>query len=256
LQRNDSKNMHFLITQRIQGCNTLFSATAIPVHQGQNYQKLCICKLINLQLASVRIQLGLGVAAMDSFMGTIMGWAPNFAPQGWAFCQGQTLSIQQNTAMFSLLGVVYGGNGTTTFGLPNLGGRVPVGAGQSGGTGQYILGQTSGTETVTLSVAQMPAHTHAGAGLSVALGASTSPATSSAPGADAILAAPNGATDGGETVIVRAYAPSSTQNTTLHGGGVSGAVAPAGGSMPFGIMQPYQAINFIICLQGLFPPRP
>jgi len=192
---------------------------------------------------------------MEAFMGTIMGWAPNFAPQGWAFCQGQTLSIQQNTAMFALLGTIYGGNGTTTFGLPNLGGRVPVGAGQSGGTGHYALGQVSGTETVTLTMAQMPAHTHSGAGLSVALGASTSAATMSTPGADAILATPNGLSEDDIAVNVKGYAPSSAQNTTLHGGAVSGMVSPAGSGMPFGIMQPYLGINFIICLQGIFPPR-
>jgi microcystin-dependent protein len=192
---------------------------------------------------------------MDSFIGTIMGWAPNFAPKGWAFCQGQIISVQQNTALFSLLGTIYGGNGTTTFGLPNLGGRVPIGVGQSGGTSPFTLGQISGTETVTLSIAQMPTHTHAGAGLSVALGASTSPATSTAPGADAILAAPNGATDEGDSVTVKSYAPSSAQNTTLHGGTVSGTVAPVGAGMPFGIMQPYLGINFIICMFGIYPPR-
>lgn len=192
---------------------------------------------------------------MDAFIGTIIGWAPNFAPKGWAFCQGQILSISQNTAMFSLLGTTYGGNGTTSFGLPNLGGRLPVGAGQSGGTSLYRLGEISGTETVTLTVAEMPSHTHSGVGLSVTLGASTSAATTSAPGADAILAAPNGQDQDGIPVTVRSYAPSSTQNTTLHGGAVSGMVSPAGGNMPISIVQPFLAINFVICMFGLYPPR-
>lgn len=192
---------------------------------------------------------------MEAFIGTIMGWAPNFAPRGWAFCQGQTLAISQNTALFSLLGTTYGGNGTTTFGLPNLGGRLPIGAGQSGGTSHYTLGEMSGTEQVTLLQSQMPAHTHSGTQLSVLIGASTSAATSSAPGASDVLAAPNGLTVDDVEVAVNSYAPSSTQNTTLHGGAVSGMVDPTGGNMPFTIVQPFLAINFIICMFGIYPPR-
>lgn len=192
---------------------------------------------------------------MDSFIGTIMGWAPNFAPRGWAFCLGQTISISQNSALFALIGTTYGGNGTTTFLLPNLGGRLPVGAGQSGGTSPYRLGETGGTEEVTLLLNQMPAHTHAGTHLSVAIGASTSAATSATPGAGEVIAAPNGATEDGFPVTVRSFAPASAQNTTLHGGSVSGTVDPSGGSQPLTIVQPFLSINFVICMQGIFPPR-
>jgi len=192
---------------------------------------------------------------MDAFIGTIMGWAPNFAPRSWAFCHGQLMSISQNSAMFALLATTYGGDGHTTFGLPNLGGRLPLGAGKSGGTSDYMLGRMGGTETVTLLQTQMPQHTHSGSQLSVAIGASTSAATSSTPGASEVLAVPNGETTGFDAVTVKAYAPSSSQNTTLHGGSVSGMVDPAGGSQPFEVMQPYQVINYIICLFGIFPPR-
>ena len=97
---------------------------------------------------------------MDSFIGTIILFAGNFAPRGWAFCQGQLLPIQQYTAVFSLLGTTYGGNGVQTFGLPNLQGRVPVGSGSGAGLSKVDLGQMLGTENVTLLTTQIPAHTH------------------------------------------------------------------------------------------------
>jgi microcystin-dependent protein len=165
------------------------------------------------------------------------------------------MAIQQNSALFALLGTIYGGDGKTTFGLPNLGGRLPLGAGESVGTSRYMLGETGGTERLTLLQTQMPVHTHGGSQLSVTLGASTSAATSSAPGDSEVLAATNGQDGDGLPVTVKAYAPSTSQNTTLHGGAVSGMVDPAGGSQPIEILQPFQAINFVICLQGIFPSR-
>src|SRR6478672_10112699 len=96
----------------------------------------------------------------EPFLAEIIMFAGNFAPRGWAFCQGQILSIAQNTALFSLLGTTYGGNGQTTFALPDLRGRVPVGTGQGPGLSNYDLGQVSGSESVTLTVSQMPAHNH------------------------------------------------------------------------------------------------
>ena len=97
---------------------------------------------------------------MEAFLATIMGWAPNFAPRGWAFCGGQILPIAQNTALFSLLGTTYGGNGQTTFALPNLFSRLPIGAGQGPGLSSYDLGQVGGTESTTLTINNMPAHAH------------------------------------------------------------------------------------------------
>src|ERR1041384_4599952 len=97
---------------------------------------------------------------MDPFIGQIIMFAGNFAPQGWAFCAGQLMSISQNTALFSILGTTYGGNGQTTFALPALRSRTPVGPGQGPGLSNITLGEVSGTETVTLLTTQMPAHTH------------------------------------------------------------------------------------------------
>lgn len=193
---------------------------------------------------------------MEEYMATIMGWAPNFAPRNWAFCAGQTLSISSNTALFSLIGTTYGGNGQTTFNLPDLRGRVPVGAGQGPGTSDYRLGQMGGSETVTLTVAQLAPHTHEAAtsGLSATIQASDQAATESVPGT-------NGATTLGAAMNggrpSQAY-NSATPNVTLNTGGqVSGNVTinPTGSGQPIGLMQPYLAINFIICIAGVFPPR-
>jgi microcystin-dependent protein len=195
---------------------------------------------------------------MDAFIGTIMGWAPNFAPQGWAFCAGQQLSIAQNTALYSLLGVTFGGNGQTVFNLPDMRGRVPVGIGQHPGGSNYILGQASGSETTTLLITNVPTHTHSAvSNLSVEIAATTGVATASQPGAGSVLATPNGEDENSIPVTVKAYAPASGANTTLHGGSVAGSVSigPTGGGMPFSNMQPFLGINFIICINGLYPPR-
>ncbi len=190
-------------------------------------------------------------------------FAGNFAPRGWAFCNGQILSIAQNTALFSLLGTVYGGNGQTTFGLPNLQGRVPIHAGQSPGTSPYTLGQTSGTETVTLTANQMPMHSHAatldptaGTPLSASIPAAAVAATVQSP----IDAVPAQSQQGGRTpFLVDSYAPASAATGHLAPGSVAGhgqiTVGAAGGSQPFNVVQPYQVVNFIIALQGIFPSR-
>lgn len=202
----------------------------------------------------------------EPFMGTVMIWAPNFAPRGWAFCQGQIIAIQTNSALFSLLGVVYGGNGQTTFGLPNLAGRVPVGQGQSPGTSAYTLGQTAGTETVTLTTAQMPMHNH-GATLSGVTGAVTIQATTNT-GLSAgptptnnMLGTVEDPNHSGDNDLL--YAPATTDPTKLVNlqggslGSVTGTVAIGvnGGSQPFSITQPYQVLNYVIALEGVFPSR-
>jgi|SRR5690606_34765752 microcystin-dependent protein len=200
----------------------------------------------------------------EPFMGTVMIWAPNFAPRGWAFCQGQLLSISQNSALFSLLGVVYGGNGQTTFGLPNLQGRVPVGTGQGAGLSNYTLGQMAGTENVTLTTAQMPTHNHGATftpgetpGVNVTFNATTQSAGSNAPQANSQLGAASPPTN-------RIYAAGGS-GTDVALGGVSAelsgpvqgtvAVAPNGSSQPFSILQPYLAMNYVIALEGVFPSR-
>lgn len=201
----------------------------------------------------------------EPFLGTVMIWAPNFAPRGWAFCQGQLMAISTNSALFSLLGVVYGGNGQTTFGLPNLAGRVPVGQGQSPGTSSYVLGETSGTENVTLTTAQMPMHNH-GATLNevtveATLQASNAPtsANTTVPAQGSYLTASPAAPVGPSAQI---YSSSPDPSTLVGLNGVSAnvtggtvAVAPNGSSLPFPVMQPYQCLNYVIALEGVFPSR-
>lgn len=188
------------------------------------------------------------------FLGEIRMVGFTFAPRGWAFCHGQILSIAQNTALFSLLGTTYGGNGTTTFALPNLGGRIPVGEGQSPGTSTHILGQMAGTENVTLTTAQMPAHDHSlaisGESINLAQQASSGNGTIAEPGPTAVPAKVASGLN-----ALDAY--STDADTTLHPvtGTITGNTQLNGSSLPFDVMQPYTVINFVIALEGLFPSR-
>lgn len=165
-----------------------------------------------------------------------------FAPNNWAICDGSLLPIGQNTALFSLLGTIYGGNGTTNFALPDLRSRVPIGQGQGPGLSPYQLGQVGGAESVTLTNAQMPMHNHA-------LTGSTGAATTSAPNGS-VLAASNGALEDGTAVTVNTYATSGNDavlNPT--------SIGVAGGSQPVQIQTPYLAMNYCIALVGIFPSR-
>ncbi|TCJ12642.1 phage tail protein [Flaviaesturariibacter flavus] len=180
---------------------------------------------------------------MDPYIGEIRMFAGTFAPRGWMFCTGQLLSIAQNSALFSILGTNYGGDGVSTFGLPNLAGRVPVGTGQGPGLSRKELGQMGGTESVTLLSNQMPAHTH-GFAVSNTNGDTTVPA------AGAVLAVVN--TGGREPEQHPAYLASGTPNTPLN----PASVQPAGGSQPHDNMMPYLGMNYIIAVEGLYPPRP
>lgn len=185
----------------------------------------------------------------------------NFAPRGWALCNGQLMAISQNSALFALLGTTFGGDGQSTFGVPNLQGRVPVHQGQSPGTSQYAMGQMSGTESVTLTQGQLPAHTHpaqlAPGAISVNVAAADLVATSTSPVGNIPAQAQ---VPGRESVAVDAYAAPSAASGQLGGVTVTGAgqvnVGAAGGSLPFGVVQPYQVLNFIIATEGLFPSRP
>jgi microcystin-dependent protein len=163
----------------------------------------------------------------------------NFAMKGWAFCNGQTLQIAQNQALFSLLGTTYGGNGQTTFALPNLQGSTPMHQGTSpvGNNINYTIGQTGGEQSHTITGQEMPQHTHN-------MVVQPSPANNIDP-AGAYLAASSG------TNLTNAYAAPSAINTTMN----PQAILPFGGSQPHENMQPYLVVNFIICLQGLFPSR-
>ncbi len=174
----------------------------------------------------------------EPFLAEIVMFAGNFAPRGWAFCQGQILSIAQNTALFSLLGTTYGGNGTTTYALPDLRGRVPVGTGQGPGLPSVQLGEVSGEPTHTLIITEMPAHNHTGQAAG-----HTDPGTSSSPG---------GGTWATSTSRDNMYI-NSPPNSPMAANTVT--VGLAGGSQPHNNMQPYLGMNFIIAVEGVYPSR-
>lgn len=178
---------------------------------------------------------------MDEFIGIIKLFAGNFAPKGWAFCQGQLLSIAQNQALFSILGTTYGGDGRTTFALPDLRGRVPVGTGAVPGLSAVQLGQMAGEATHTLLHTEMPAHTHA-------LAANNTNANASAPQGNTI--ATPGFMSGREFTATLGF-NSAAPNTALN----PQSIGVAGSNLPHNNMQPYLGLNYIICMQGLFPPR-
>ena len=178
------------------------------------------------------------------FLGQIITCGFNFAPVGFQFCNGAILPISQYSALFSLLGTQFGGNGTTTFALPDLRGRVPVGTQQGPGLSNYVIGQAGGTESVTLTSAQMPIHTH-----TTTVSAATAKATLATPAANVVLAR---AVDTAGTVTPVIYAPAGTA-TAVALGGVN--TATAGGSQPFGNLQPYLAITQVIATSGIYPSR-
>ena len=179
----------------------------------------------------------------------IMLWPCNFAPLGWNYCDGTTLSIAQNAALFSLLGTTYGGNGQTTFQLPDFRGRVPVGAGSGPGRSTYTLGQAGGNENVTLTIGQMPAHNHP---LSITISASNVQATAITPSAAAnTLAAPYDPVAFNGVNGYVAGAP----NVPLNVGPLPATTGITGSNLPTPILQPYLAVNYVIALQGIFPSR-
>jgi microcystin-dependent protein len=172
----------------------------------------------------------------EPFLAEIRVFGFNFAPRDWAFCNGQLLPIAQNTALFSLLGTTYGGNGTTNFALPNLQGNVPLHAGQGPGLGNYALGETGGTAQVSLLTSEMPSHTHT-------LNMSSLEGTENSP-KDLYPAGYTG---------VGLYAPANAPNATTMNPTM---LAVAGGNQPHDNMMPYLALNFCIALNGVFPQRP
>jgi microcystin-dependent protein len=170
----------------------------------------------------------------DPFVAEIRIFPFNFAPKGWAWCDGQLLPLSQNTALFSLLGTTYGGNGKSNFALPDLQGRAPMHPGQGPGLSLHDLGEQGGSETVTLLESEIPAHPHG-------MQANAFPANIQAPSPQRALAQSTGGV---------AYKPPPV-NTTMS----SQAIGPAGGDQPHNNMQPYLTFYFNIALQGVFPPR-
>jgi microcystin-dependent protein len=172
----------------------------------------------------------------DPFVAEIRIFPFNFAPKGWAFCDGQLLPLSQNTALFSLLGTTYGGDGKSNFALPDLQGRAPMHPGQGPGLSLHDLGETGGSATVTLIESEIPAHVHS-------LNGQNSNANLNDP-VGAVLARPFGGgklykTPGGANLVFQA----------------AQSIAPAGGDQPHNNLQPYLTLNFCIALQGIFPPR-
>lgn len=176
----------------------------------------------------------------DPFIGNVMLVAFNFVPSNWAACNGQLLPINQNQALFSLLGTQYGGNGTTTFALPDLRSRVPVGFSQGPGLANIQIGERAGVESVTVLATNIPAHTHT-------LNGQSGTGTTSVPGTGTVLA--RTVVDDGTGVI--SYS-STAPNTSLAATSIS---ATTGGSTPVGIRNPYLGLQYIICLAGIFPSR-
>jgi microcystin-dependent protein len=176
---------------------------------------------------------------MEGYMAQIIMFAGNFAPANWAFCNGQLMPIAQNTALFALIGTIYGGDGQTTFALPDFRGRIPVGTG-SNFLGNFDLGQSAGTPSVTLIASQIPAHTHPVTAAAIKVSSSS-----------ASLTNPVGNAYGTTSSNFYASVASAAENL----GGVSGTTSPSGGSQPFDNHMPYLGVNFVICLFGIFPSR-
>jgi microcystin-dependent protein len=173
----------------------------------------------------------------EPFLGEIKIISWNFPPKGWAFCNGTLLPINQNQALFSILGTTYGGDGRVNFGLPNLQGRTPFHIGNG-----IALGERGGETTHTLNISELPAHNHVPIG-------NTAVAPGNAPASNEVLGLTSGALHDGTALTVNAYAASS--NTTMN----PGVIGNTGGNQPHENMSPYLTLNFIIALQGIFPSQ-
>jgi microcystin-dependent protein len=174
---------------------------------------------------------------MDPFVAEIRIFPFNFPPKGWAFCDGQLLPLSQNTALFSLLGTTYGGDGKSNFALPNMQGNAPMHPGQGPGLSLHDLGETAGSETVTLLDSEMPSHAH------VMRVHNADQADHQTPGPSTVLA---------QSANGNAYHDNTSQNLVNLNPVI---LAPAGGNQPHNNMQPYLTLNFCLALQGVYPPR-
>jgi microcystin-dependent protein len=171
------------------------------------------------------------------FLAEIRMFAGNYAPAGWALCNGQILPIQQNTALFSLMGTFYGGNGTTNFALPNLQGNAPMHRGQGIGLSQRVIGEIGGSETVTLLQTEMPFHTHT---------------AQVSTGTDHLASPVGNAWGSGQRGMSNVYAPSSPGNNVQMN---PFSTSISGGNLPHNNMPPYLVVTFIIAMVGVFPAR-
>lgn len=170
----------------------------------------------------------------EPFLGEIRMFAGNFAPVGWAFCNGQTLAISSNTALFAILGTFYGGNGISTFALPNLQGCVAIHQGTGPG-GSFSIGETGGAPSTTLTISNLPSHNHV---------------------LNAVASGGNQASPAGALPAIESTGTSLDYSTAAASASMaSGAISPTGGGTPINIMQPFLTLSFIIALEGIFPSR-
>jgi len=183
----------------------------------------------------------------NPLIGEIRLFAGDFAPKSWAFCNGQLIPIASNTALFSILGTTYGGDGQSTFALPDLRGRAPVGMGQGPGLSPYAIGQVAGVEGVNVLVTQLPAHTHALSNATFAMVAHGGAGNSGGPG---------GAIPAKEAAGVTQTYSNAPKDTTMAANALKGGnLAATGGGQAASVVQPYLALNYIICMEGIFPSR-
>jgi microcystin-dependent protein len=182
----------------------------------------------------------------NPFLGEVRMFGGNFSPRGFAFCSGQILSIAQNDALFALIGTTYGGDGQVTFGLPDLRGRIPLHQGQGPGLTNRVIGELSGTETVTLISTQMPQHSHQPVANNV-------DPTNDAPASNTMPCRPKQAVGGNSAQLYTD--PTKTPAVGDLKPMLAGIIGNAGGSQPHDNMMPYLCINFIIALEGIFPSR-
>lgn len=191
----------------------------------------------------------------DPFLGQIIQGGWNFVPQNYAACAGQLQSISQNSALFALLGTSFGGDGVSTFGLPDLQGRSMLGTGQGAGLSFYALGQKGGTENHSLAVNELPAHSHPVVANPNAFNAADVKATEQSPTTGAIFG--RGVDDVG-TAVPEIYVPAPNTATIALGLNIAGSIqiGNTGGNLPFSVLSPYQAVTVCIALQGIFPSRP
>jgi microcystin-dependent protein len=180
----------------------------------------------------------------DPFLGEIKIFGFDWAPRGHLLCSGQILAISTNSALFSLLGTTYGGNGQTTFGLPNLQGRVAKSQGQGPGLPSYQMGQTAGSTSVNILVSNMPAHVHPATGITANLPVASGPGTTNSPVGNYLAQAP-----------IDMYATAATASKNYGTLAASGTTGSTGQSIPLNIENPYLVVNYSIAIQGIFPSR-
>lgn len=198
---------------------------------------------------------------MEGTVGEIRIFAGNFAPRNWAFCQAQLVAIRQNTALFSILGTAFGGDGSTTFGLPDFRGRTPVGVGQSPGNSDYTIGELSGAGNCTLTINELPGHAHTTA---ITQPGGSATITLSGSSVSGTLATPDGNLIAGDGNLAM-FAPVGSALTPMASNAItfSNVITPlptvttanTGGSLPHNNVQPFLAMSFIVCLTGVFPNR-